>query len=121
MSSRTETHIVRQKQLHKLRHIIRELAGRLPKEHRSEATIKDLLSYGCLTRIHVMLLQAPHIEEEAEAKDLDFTDEAIEARWRAGREQTLRLIERAPWLDECDPLEGVILHRVEDAEHVATS
>jgi NTE family protein len=121
MSSRTETHIARQKQLHKLRHIIRELAERMPKEHREEYMTKELLSYGCLTRMHVILLQAPALpQEEADSKDIDFTEEAIEARWRAGYDQTARMIEKAPWLESYDPLEGVILHESEAVEHVVT-
>src|SRR5205085_69758 len=71
-SSRAASHIVRQKQIHKLRHIISELAGRLPDDVRTSAEVKALASYGCLTRMHVVRLLAPPLQGEDHAKDIDF-------------------------------------------------
>ncbi len=118
LSSRTETHIARQKQLHKLRHIIRELAESLPEERREDNMIKELVSYGCLTRMHVIQLHAPALPGDSEAKAIDFTPESLRTRWQLGYEQTARIIDRAPWLDPYDPLEGVILHEAQEIEHV---
>jgi NTE family protein len=119
-ASRTEVHIAREKQMHKLRHVIVEMADCIPEERRNDKFFKGLLPYGCTTIMHVVELQAPPIEREAESKDIDFSAEAINARWRAGYEQTIRMIERAPWLDPHDPLEGVILHEIDAAGRVVT-
>lgn len=52
------------------------------------------------------------IQHDNHTKDMDFSPAAIRQRWEAGRVNTLRAIERAPWRGEFDPLEGVILHEM---------
>ena len=110
-ASRTESQILRQKQIHKLRHIITELASHLPDEVQKNGTIGELAAYGCLTQIHVVLLQAPALAHETYLKDIDFTGKGIRTRWETGYKDTVKLLDRAPWLDPCDPHEGVILHQ----------
>jgi NTE family protein len=110
-ASRTESQILRQKQIHKLRHIITELASQLPEEVQKDRAIGELASYGCLTQMHVILLQAPALAHETYLKDIDFTEKGIRTRWEAGYRNTNGLLDRAPWLDPCDPHEGVILHQ----------
>lgn len=109
-SSRVASHIMRQKQTHRLRHIIKELSMLVPAEHRDSAVYKEMASWGCLTRMHVVRLLAPSLEHEDQTKDVDFSADSIRRRWRAGYEQAQEALERAPWRGEFDPLEGVILH-----------
>ena len=96
-SSRAASHIARQKQIHKLRHVIAELAKALPEERRRSSEIRELASYGCLTRMHVVRLLAPALEGEDHSKD----------------------IERAPWTHQFDPIEGFILHEAAAGEMVS--
>jgi NTE family protein len=112
-SSRIATHIARQQQTHRLRHIINELAGRLPEAERSKEAVRELASYGCQTRMHVVRLLAPMLDRETHTKDIDFSAAGIAQRWEAGYAHTKATLARAPWEDEFDPLAGVILH--EDA------
>ena len=109
-SSRAATHIARQKQLHRLRHIIAELGARLPAAVADDPAVQELTAYGCLTRMHVVRLLAPSLDGEDHTKDVDFSPGGIRARWRAGYEDTRRVLEQAPWEGEFDPVEGFILH-----------
>ena len=109
-SSRAVSHISRQKQIHRLRHVIAELVGRLPAAERSEEEVEELASYGCLTRMHVVRLLAPALDGEDHTKDIDFSAKGIRARWDAGYMDTKRVLEVAPWSGEFDPIEGFILH-----------
>ena len=109
-SSRASTHIARQRQIHKLRHIIAELASRLPDAERESQFVKDMASYGCLTRMHVVRLLAPQVHGEDHAKDIDFSPNGVQTRWKAGRADTQRVLELAPWKSSVDPIEGFILH-----------
>jgi NTE family protein len=109
-SSRVASHIARQRQAHRLRHVIRELLDYIPQEKRNSEAVRDLAAYGCLTRMHVVRLLAPRLGHEDHTKDVDFSPSGIQARWEAGHADARRAIERAAWLDDCDPLEGVILH-----------
>lgn len=109
-SSRVATHIGRQKELHRLRHVIAELSGKLPEERRDDPDIAALARHGCLTRMHVVRLVAPAVEGEDHTKDIDFSGAAIRARWEAGYGAARRVLRLAPWRGAFDPMEGVILH-----------
>ena len=109
-SSRVASHIARQRQVHKLRHVVSELVKLIPEEKRKQARVRELREYGCLTRMHVVRLLAPRLDNENHTKDIDFSPAGISSRWEAGYADTLRALERKAWEDDCDPLEGVILH-----------
>jgi NTE family protein len=109
-ASRADSHILRQKQIHRLRHVIRELQKQLPASKRSDPEVQELASWGCGTTMHVAHLLAPRIEGEDHTKDIDFTSAGVHARRAAGYADTRRMIERAPWTAPVDPIEGVVEH-----------
>ena len=109
--SRADSHIAKQKQIHRLRHVIRELRNELPAAKMANARIKELASWGCGTTMHVAHLVAPRLEREDQFKDIDFTSTGVKARREAGYADTLRMIEAAPWTAPADPIEGVIEYR----------
>jgi NTE family protein len=117
-SSRVASHIARQRQVHKLRHVVSELAKFIPEERRNDPVVKDLAEYGCLTQMHVVRLLAPRLDNENHTKDVDFSPTGIRLRWEAGYADTVRALKRAAWEDDCDPLEGVILHEPTPGEPV---
>jgi NTE family protein len=112
-SSRVASHIARQRQVHKLRHVVSELVKFVPEDQRNDPVLRDLAEYGCRTRMHVVRLLAPRLDNENHTKDIDFSPTGIRLRWEAGYADTVRALERAAWDDDCDPLEGVILHEPE--------
>jgi NTE family protein len=112
-ASRADSHIARQKQIHRLRHVIRELCAQMPASKRNEAEVKELASWGCGTTMHVAHLVAPRINGEDHTKDIDFTPSGIHERWHAGYQDTLKMVEAAPWNGPVDPIEGVIVHTME--------
>ena len=109
-SSRISGHIARQKQAHKLRHIITALTRKLPDELRASKEVRELASYGCVTQMHVIRLLAPRLDNETHTKDVDFSESGIRMRRQAGYKATKQALDAAPWQGEFDPLEGVILH-----------
>ncbi|MEO8808470.1 MAG: patatin-like phospholipase family protein [Burkholderiaceae bacterium] len=109
-ASRADSHIARQKQIHRLRHVIRELARQLPASKQGDAHVKELAAWGCSTTMHVAHLVAPRLEGEDHTKDIDFTRAGVHARREAGYADTMRMIERSPWREPTDPIEGVIEH-----------
>ena len=120
-SSRAHTHIARQKQIHKLRHVIAELAAKLPEQAQKDNEVRELASYGCVTRMHVVRLLAPTLKGEDHARDIDFSPGGIRERWNAGLADTRATIARAPWTEQVDPMEGLILHDVMPGMAVKTS
>jgi NTE family protein len=109
-ASRADSHILRQKQLHRLRHVIRELTRQLPASRQADAAVKELASWGCSTTMHVAHLVAPRLENEDHTKDIDFTAAGIAARRQAGYADTMDMIARAPWRAPVDIIEGVVEH-----------
>ncbi len=116
-SSRLANQITRQLETHRLRHIISELAKHVPEEARNSEPVREMAAYGCTTRMHVVQLLAPRLSTENHMKEMDFSPSGIQARWQAGYADTRDALERAPWIGEFGPLEGVILHLPEDMEH----
>jgi NTE family protein len=109
-SSRAVNHVNRQKQIHRLRHVINTLARYVPEGQRREAAVRELMAWGCGTTIHIVRLLAPRLDGEDHTKDIDFTPDGIRERWDAGYADARRAIARRPWLCEIDPLDGVLLH-----------
>src|SRR5438552_1621577 len=82
-SSRIASHIARQQQAHRLRHVISQLAARLPESERNSDAVKELAGCGCPTRMHVVRL-LPQLDRENHTKDIDFSRSGIRQRWDAG-------------------------------------
>lgn len=115
-ASRADSHIMRQKQLHHLRHIIRELGARLPAAARDSAEVAEMLGWGCGTTMHVVHLIAPRLDGEDHTKDIDFSVSGIATRRAAGYRDTMQMIRAAPWNAPSDPMEGVIEHHAADLQ-----
>ena len=120
-ASRADNHIAKQKQIHHLRHVIRELAKQIPASRQTDPHVKELTTWGCSTTMHVAHLIAPRIEGEDHTKDIDFTAAGVHARREAGYADTLRMIERSPWRAPTDPMEGVIEHTLDVAESITST
>ncbi len=109
-SSRAKSHVMRQQQIHRMRHIIRELARHIPEKEKRKPEVQQLCSYGCPTVMHIVRLLAPRIEGEDHTKDIDFTPSGVKARWVAGYADMCKVLEEAPWQGEFDAMDGIIVH-----------
>jgi NTE family protein len=112
---------MRQKQIHRMRHVIAELVARLPEQERQTEDVRALASYGCLTQMHVVRLLAPSLQGENHTKDIDFSPAGIEARRQAGYDNTRAVLAREPWATGADPLEGFVLHEAAEGQMVASA
>jgi NTE family protein len=109
-ASRGRSHVARQAQIHRLRHVVRELANRLPPEVRADPMVQDLAEYGCGTLMHLVRLLSPRLDGEDHTKDIDFTRSGIESRWRAGHDHARKVLAEKPWEAPADLLAGVVIH-----------
>ena len=111
-ASRHDSHIARQKQIHHLRRVIRELSAHLGSRAVESPAVRELASWGGGTTMHVAHLEAPVLPGEGASKDIDFSASGIRARRAAGRRDALQMLEAAPWEEPADPLAGVVEHRL---------
>jgi NTE family protein len=109
-SSRVESHLLRQEQLHRLRHIVQQLTARLPPELREDPMVREMSAYSCTTTMHLVRLLAPRLDGEDHTKDIDFSETGIRARWLAGHADIQKILAARPWEQPVGPLEGVVVH-----------
>jgi NTE family protein len=109
-ASRGKSHVARQAQIHRLRHVVRELAKRLPAEVREDPVVKDMAEYGCGTLMHLVRLLSPRLDGEDHTKDIDFTRAGIESRWKAGYAHASKVLADKPWQQQADLLAGIVIH-----------
>jgi NTE family protein len=108
--SRSRSHIARHAQLHRMRHVVRELYKMLPDERRNTPEARELAAYGCTTVMHLLEINARPIAGESNMRDVDFSKAAIHARWQAGYADARAMIARRPWENPVDPLVGVAVY-----------
>ena len=109
-ASRTDSHIARQQQIHRLRHVIRELVKRLPEAERAKDEVKELAAWGCNTTIRLIKLAAPRLDGDDQLKDIDFTPAGLAARQKAGYQDAMRAIAARPWEAPIDPIQGMTVY-----------
>jgi NTE family protein len=109
-ASRVNSHVIRQEQIHRLRHIIKELSARLPEKERADPKVQQMMAYGCHTTMHLVTLLAPRLEGDDYTKDIDFAESSIRARWDAGYADVQRALEEQRWCRDVDPMTGVVVH-----------
>jgi NTE family protein len=110
-ASRADSHIARQQQIHRLRHVIGELVQHIPPSQRDTAAVRELAGWGCQTTMHIVRLLAPRLAAEDHTKDIDFTAAGIRARRDAGLIDAREVIAQAPWQHRAGEMhEGVHVH-----------
>jgi len=113
-ASRGKTHVARQDQIHRLRHVVRQLGLRLGEEQRNDPAVQELLGYGCATTMHLVRLLSPRLESEDHTKDIDFSRTGIRSRWQAGYAHARRVLMEKPWEGAVEPLQGIAIHEMRD-------
>ena len=111
-SSRAGPFIVRLQKIHRLRRALRKLMEHWPQGELKQRIPewRELEAEACDSTMHVVRLFPPTFAGEDFLKDVDFSRAGIRRRWTAGYEDTMRVLERAPWKDPADPMEGLIVH-----------
>jgi NTE family protein len=111
-ASRFDSHLMRHSQIHRLRHVIRELEQLLPPSIRDSEACRALTAWGCSTVMHVVRLTAPRLPNDDITSDIDFTRDGIELRREAGYHDAMHALRNAPWNQHGGVLDGVLTHDV---------
>jgi NTE family protein len=83
-ASRAKSHVGRQQQIHRLRHVITELCSRLPEQECDDPMVREMMGYGCKATMDLANLLAPRLDGEEHTKDIDFARSSIRMRWQTG-------------------------------------
>jgi NTE family protein len=109
-ASRADSQIPRQEHIHQLRHMVRELVRMLPESQRNSPEVRAMAGYGCGTLMHIVRINATPSKNDDYLREIDFSSEGIQRRWRAGYDDTMRTLDRRPWETLIDPMIGVAVH-----------
>jgi len=109
-ASRADSHIPRQEQIHQLRHMVRQLVRMLPESQRNTPEVREMAGYGCGTLMHILRINATSSKNDDYLREIDFSADGIRRRWRAGYDDTMRMLNRRPWETPVDPMVGVAVH-----------
>ena len=96
--------------LHEAGIVITQLLEYVPEKEKQDPLLKELAGYRCDTRMHVVRLLSPRLNNENHTKDIDFSPAGIRERCEAGYADTMSALWRQPWIGEFGLLDGVILH-----------
>ncbi len=109
-ASRVDNYVKEERKLHRLRHVINLLGKHLPPEAQQDPAVKEMLSWGCSTTMHLCRLYAPRLKGEDQSKDIDFSESGIRQRREAGYASTMTMLQQRPWLTPHSELEGVLMY-----------
>jgi len=109
-SSGVPKDIARQMEMHRLRHVIRQLVNYVSEEFRDSEAVCALAGHGRLNSMHVVRLQASRLDNEDRTKDVDFSPFGIRKRWDAGYADARRAVDLAAVAQRVELLRWVILH-----------
>ena len=90
--------------------MVRELVRMLPEDQRNSPEVREMAGYGCGTLMHIVRINATPSKNDDYLREIDFSSEGIQRRWRAGYDDTMRTLERRPWETTIDPMVGVAVH-----------
>ncbi len=109
-ASRVDNYVKEERKLHRLRHVINLLGKHLPPAALQDPDVKEMLSWGCSTTMHLCRLYAPRLEGEDQSKDIDFSENGIRQRREAGYASAMKMLQQRPWLAPHSELDGVLMH-----------
>jgi len=112
-ASRFDSHLMRQAQIHRLRHVIREFEQLMPPSIRDSEACRALAAWGCSTVMHVVRLTAPRLPNDDITSDIDFTRDGIELRRQAGYRHGMQALRERPWTQHGGILDGVVSHEID--------
>jgi NTE family protein len=111
-ASRSAEQLAMHQRLQDLQRAIRALSERLPAAARKDVELLPLMELGCDHTINIVHLTLQAAPTDQYFKDIDFSQEAIQARWQAGTRDCQRALRHKAWLRPLPPHAGLAIHEL---------
>lgn len=111
-ASRSTEQLREHKKIQDLRSAIRALADNLTPAARDKAALRPLIHLGRDHTVNVVHLIMKALPGDEYFKDVDFSTETVEARWRAGILDCQRALHHKAWLRPLPPHAGLVVHEL---------
>jgi NTE family protein len=109
-ASRICEHLADHEHMQNLRRAVRLLGRKLGAKTAADPAVKQLLQMGCDSRIDVVHLVMQAQPGEDSWRDIDFTQDRLQARWQAGLHDGRRAMQQAGWREPLRDGEGMRVH-----------
>jgi len=111
-ASRSQRHIEDYTVTHAMQRKLRDLYARLPPGSRTAQDESELLALGCDATLHIVRLPYAGRDWHMAAKDVNFSQGAIEWRWNQGYKDAMRALKHAGWLRQVAEDTAVVVHEL---------
>jgi NTE family protein len=118
-ASRTREHLEDHRTMHNLRRAVDVLSRRLAAKGTPDAQLARLARLGCDKTIDVVRLIHKAAPEDDYNKDIDFTRQRLDARWRAGLRDAERALRHKHWLEPPPADVGMVIHELPQRDDAA--
>lgn len=112
--------IMTYREIHNLRHAIRELGEQLSKEQKKNSELKKLLNLGRSGIIHLVRFHCKANLSDLSSKDFDFGWPSITNRIHCGYEDVCRTFKNQPWNKPVSKKEALIVHEISQNASLST-
>ena len=114
-ASRISEHLDDHERLQNLRRALRLIGQQLDAHTAAQPAIRQMLALGCDSLIDVVHLVMQAMPGEDSWRDIDFSDQRLQARWAAGLKDGQHILAAAPWRAPSAERVGMRVHTLDGA------
>jgi NTE family protein len=115
-ASRSTEQLMMHQKIQDMQRAIRVLTDNLTPAARKSKALQPLIELGCDHTINVVHLIMKALPDDHYFKDIDFSAETVDARWKAGVHDCRRALRHKAWLQPLPPHAGLIIHELPQEE-----
>jgi NTE family protein len=111
-ASRSKEQLALYQKIQDMQRAIRLLTDNLSAAARKKQELLPAIELGCDRTVNIVHLINKAQPEETQFKDIDFSADAINARWEAGLHDCRRALRHKTWLRPMEPHAGLAIHEL---------
>ena len=112
-AGRATAQIAQQAKIEALQRTIRELSALVPEPSMEDGEVATLALQGRDRTVSVVRLVLKAFATDNQFKDVDFSADAVKARWSAGMSDAARALKHKSWLKPLPPHAGLVIHELD--------
>jgi NTE family protein len=115
-ASRSSEQLELHQKLQDMQRAIRMLTKSLTPAMRKKAELQPAIEMGCDHTINIVHLVMQALPHDDYFKDIDFSEDTVASRWKAGQHDCHRALRHKGWLRPLPPHAGLIIHELPQEE-----
>lgn len=112
-AGRATAQIAQQAKIETLQRTIRDLSALVPEPSMEDGEVATLALQGRDRTVSVVRMVLKATATDNQFKDIDFSADAVKARWSAGMADAARALKHKSWLKPLPPHAGLVIHELD--------